>query len=265
MHIPLLASASVGHPVTFAHELTMFRAIVIGVLQGVTELFPISSLGHSVLVPAWLGWTGIVKGQSQGESPFLAFVVGLHVGTAIALLVYFWHEWQHVIPAAFRVLGRRKITDEDEHLAWLLIVATIPAGLTGLALEHSLRTLFAKPFAAAAFLTLNGVVLFVGEWLRRRRIADALEREPVPVLASEEVVNQLAERTHSVRTIDDMTWREAVVIGVAQIGALIRGDQSLGHHDGRRTRSRPGPRGSGPLLVHAGDADHRRSRCVQAS
>ncbi len=219
----MVSLATIGHPVAFSHELTMVHAIVVGVLQGVTELFPISSLGHSVLVPAWLNWNVIVKSQSQSESPYLAFVVGLHVATALALLVYYWRDWRDVIPAAFRVLGRRKVTDRNEHLAWLLIVATIPAGLTGLVLEHALRTLFAKPFAAALFLTVNGVVLFLGEWLRRRRIAEALVCEPVPALASEEVVNELAERTHTVRTVEDMTWREALVIGVAQIGALFAG------------------------------------------
>ncbi len=226
MHLPLLSAAAVGHPATqlpFSHDLTMLRAIVIGLLQGVTELFPISSLGHSVLIPAWFGWDRLVKGQSAGESPYLAFLVGLHVATALALLAYYWRDWRDVIPAAFRVLGKRRVTDKDEHLAWLLIVATIPAGLTGLALEHALRTLFAKPFAAAVFLTINGVILFAGEWLRRRRIAEALVREPVPVRASEEVVNDLAERTHTVRTIDDMTWREALFIGIAQIGALFAG------------------------------------------
>jgi undecaprenyl-diphosphatase len=225
VHIDLLSALAVGHPATqsFAHELTMLRAIIIGLLQGITELFPISSLGHSVLIPGWLGWNALVKGESAGESPYLAFVVGLHVGTALALLVYYWREWQHVIPAAFRVIGKRKVTDSHEHLAWLLIVATIPAAIMGVVFEHALRTLFAKPFAAALFLTINGIILFFGEWLRRRRISEALARETVPVRASEAEINALAERTQTVRTVDDMTWRTAVAIGVAQVGALFAG------------------------------------------
>jgi undecaprenyl-diphosphatase len=139
------------------------------------------------------------------------------------LLVYYWRDWREVIPGAVRVLRHRRVSDPHEHLAWLLIVATVPAGITGLALEHTLRTLFAKPFAAALFLTINGLILFFGEWLRRRRVAAAMVEQPLGVLVSETVVNEMAERTHTVRRIDDMTWREAVTIGVAQIGALFAG------------------------------------------
>ena len=118
--------------------ISYFQAIVIGLLQGVTELFPISSLGHSVLVPAWLGWDHVVSAQSAGESFYLAFVVALHVATALALLVYFRADWVRIIGGFFRTLRTRRLETPDERLAWLLIVATIPAGLTGLALEHSL-------------------------------------------------------------------------------------------------------------------------------
>src|SRR5205807_1093591 len=154
--------------------LTYFRAIVIGLLQGVTELFPVSSLGHSVLVPAWLGWDTLVKAQSADESFYLAFVVALHVATAIALLFYFREEWVRIIGGFFRTLRTRRIQTPDERLAWLLVVATIPAGITGLALEHTLRTVFAKPLAAAIFLTLNGLVLLAGERYRRRDDVRAL-------------------------------------------------------------------------------------------
>jgi undecaprenyl-diphosphatase len=225
IHLVHLVSVANGAPplVSAAHSLTMMRAILIGVMQGVTELFPISSLGHSVLIPAWLNWDFIVKAQSQNESFYLAFIVGLHVATALALLVYYWRDWREVIPGAVRVVRHRRISDSNEHLAWMLIVATIPAGITGLVLEHWLRTVFAKPFAAAMFLTINGLILFAGEWVRRRRIADALVEQPVGPRVSETVVNELAERSHTVRRIDDMTWREAAVIGVAQIGALFAG------------------------------------------
>jgi len=176
--------------------ISYFQAIVIGLLQGVTELFPISSLGHSVLLPAWLGWDKLVNAQSAGESFYLAFVVALHVATALALLVYFRADWVRIIGAFFRTLRTRRLQTPDERLAWLLVVATIPAGLTGLVLEHSLRTLFAKPEAAAIFLTINGVILLAGERYRRR----AAERR-----------------------LDTLDFKEAGAVGVAQIGALFAG------------------------------------------
>src|SRR4030081_2642009 len=135
--------------------MSFFQAIVIGILQGITELFPISSLGHSVLFPAWFGWDNLVSAQSASESFYLAFVVALHVATAIALLVYFRAEWVRIITGFLRTLRTRRIQTPDERLAWLLVVATIPTGVIGLALEHSLRPLFAKPLAAAVFLTVN--------------------------------------------------------------------------------------------------------------
>src|SRR5260221_12361027 len=112
--------------------MSYLQAIVIGLLQGVTELFPISSLGHSVLLPAWLGWDSLVNAQSADESFYLAFVVALHVATAIALLVYFRDDWRRIISAFIRTLRTRRLETADERLAWLLVVATIPAGITGL-------------------------------------------------------------------------------------------------------------------------------------
>src|SRR5438132_7751138 len=151
-----------------ATVISYFQAIVIGLLQGVTELFPISSLGHSVLIPAWLGWDHLVSAQSADESFYLAFVVALHVATAIALFVYFRSDWAQIIRGFLGTLRTRRLETSDERLAWLLVVATIPAGITGVALEHALRTVFAKPLAAAVFLMVNGVILFVGEMVRRR-------------------------------------------------------------------------------------------------
>src|SRR3979411_2890441 len=120
--------------------ISYFQAIVIGLLQGVTELFTLSSLGHSVLVPAWLGWNNLVTAQSAGESFYLAFVVALHVATAIALLIFFRDGWVRSVRGFWRRLVRRKIETPDERLAWLLGIATIPAGIVGRALEHKLRT-----------------------------------------------------------------------------------------------------------------------------
>ena len=194
--------------------ISYFQAIVIGLLQGVTELFPISSLGHSVLLPAWLGWDHIVSAQSADESFYLAFVVALHVATALALLVYFRDEWVRIIRGLFHTLRTRRIETADERMAWLLVVATIPAGLTGLALEHSLRTLFAKPLAAAIFLTLNGVVLLAGERVRRR----AAVRN---VITTHAVVH--SEGGEEGRRLDTLDFKEAGVVGLAQIGALFAG------------------------------------------
>jgi undecaprenyl-diphosphatase len=166
-----------------------------------------------VLIPSWLGWDHIVNAQSANESFYLAFVVALHVATAIALLIYFRSDWNRIIRAFFRTLRTRRLETPDERLAWLLIVATIPAGLTGILLEHSLRTLFAKPEAAAIFLTLNGVILFAGERARRRAGVRKLVAEH-PTTETEEEVG---------RRLDTLDFKEAGVIGVAQIGALFAG------------------------------------------
>jgi undecaprenyl-diphosphatase len=176
--------------------LSYFQAIVIGLLQGVTELFPISSLGHSVLVPAWLGWDHLVAGESADESFYLAFLVGLHVATALVLLAHFWREWVRIIGGFLSMVRRRKADTADERMALLLIIGTIPVGVIGLIFEHSLRTVFAKPVASAIFLSLNSVVLFGAERLRRRGGDRAISSlEPV----------------------------DAGFVGVAQIGALFAG------------------------------------------
>jgi undecaprenyl-diphosphatase len=193
--------------------LSYFQAIVIGLVQGVTELFPVSSLGHSVLIPAWLGWHGVVGAQSAKESYYLAFVVALHVATALALFWYFRADWVRIIRAFFRTLRTRRLETPDERLAWLLIVATIPAGITGLAFEHALRTLFAKPLAAAIFLTVNGLLLLAGERVRRRASVKEIVAEH-PVAESEGEVG---------RRLDTLDFKEAGVVGVAQIGALFAG------------------------------------------
>src|SRR5262245_50281573 len=143
--------------------MSYLQAIVIGILQGITELFPISSLGHSVLVPELLGWHSLVAGQSAGESFYLAFLVGLHVATALALVVFFRRDWARVVAGFFTSLRKRRIETSAERMAWLLIVGTIPVAIVGLLFEHDLRTVFAKPTAAAVFLTINGLILLAGE------------------------------------------------------------------------------------------------------
>ncbi|MCV7420737.1 undecaprenyl-diphosphate phosphatase [Mycobacterium yunnanensis] len=151
-------------------SLSYLEATVVGLLQGVTELFPVSSLGHSVLVPALIGgrWATDLD-VSAPESPYLAFIVGLHVATAAALLLFFWRDWVQIVTGFVTSVRYRRIETTGERLAWLIIVGTVPVGLVGLALEHTFRTTLGKPVPAAAFLVVNGVVLYAGERLRRRR------------------------------------------------------------------------------------------------
>jgi undecaprenyl-diphosphatase len=163
---------------------TYFQALVIALVQGVTELFPISSLGHSVLVPAWFGgsWQAMVTQSSQASSEssfYLAYIVALHCATALALAWFFRADWARIIRGFFRSLPasvrltlrdrrlRLAVADKDERLAWMIIFATIPVGLTGVVLEHTLRLLFAKPGTAAVLLFVNGLILLGAEALRR--------------------------------------------------------------------------------------------------
>ena len=198
------------------HPVTTFQAVVLGLLQGVTELFPVSSLGHTVLFPSLFGWDNIVRWQSQPESPWLAFIVMLHVGSAIGLLIYFWRTWIELIKAFFVSLGRmirlRKwsVETSSERLAWLIIVATIPVGILGLLLEHPARTATAKPEVAAIFLVINGFILIGAERLRRRSEVRALARRE-------------GMKADGGRELATLEYREGVVIGGAQSAALIAG------------------------------------------
>jgi len=193
-----------------ASALTYFQAIVLGVLQGVTELFPISSLGHTVLFPTLFGWNKLVDAQSESESFWLAFVVMLHVGSAIGLLIYYWSTWVEIVKGFFATLGKRRAETPNERLAWLIIVASIPAGIIGLALEKQLRTLTAKPEVAAIFLMVNGLILLAAERYRRR----AQVRE----LAVREGLNP-----EGGRELSSLEYREAALVGVAQSTALVAG------------------------------------------
>jgi undecaprenyl-diphosphatase len=174
-------------------HMTYLEALVVGFIQGVTELFPVSSLGHNVLIPALVGgsWAADLN-VSAPESPYLAFIVGLHVATAIGILIYFWRDWVRIIIGFLTSLRDRDVQTTDQKLAWMLIIATIPVGLTGVLFEHEFRVLFGVPIRAAIFLIVNGVILFAGERFRTRRSrqADAeleqqraaaiLQREPTP-------------------------------------------------------------------------------------
>jgi undecaprenyl-diphosphatase len=154
--------------------MTYPEAMVVGLIQGVTELFPVSSLGHNVLIPALVGgsWAKALN-VSTPESPYLAFIVGLHVATAIALLIYFWRDWVRIIGGFFSSIRDRDITTPDQKLAWMVIVATIPVGIVGLFAEHTFRVLFGKPVLAAVFLVVNGLILFSGEKFRTKKSLEA--------------------------------------------------------------------------------------------
>lgn len=201
------------------HLITYFQAIVIGLLQGVTELFPISSLGHAVILPKLVGWD-----LNQDKPYFLAFLVATHLATAIVLFLFFLPEWVRILRGLGRSIRDRQIApgDPDARLAWLLVVGTIPAGLIGLLFEHKLRSLFASPTAAAAFLLVNGLLLFAAEFLRRRapgadERARDLERQ-AETKTSPEAEKRLAT----------VGFREAVGVGTAQAAALFPGISRAG-------------------------------------
>jgi undecaprenyl-diphosphatase len=165
-------------------HMTYLEASVVGLIQGVTELFPVSSLGHNVLIPALIGgsWATDLN-VAAPESPYLAFIVGLHVATALAMMIYFWRDWLRIIGGFFSSIRNREIATVDEKMAWMVILATIPVGLVGLVFEHEFRVLFGKPIRAAIFLVINGLILYAGERFRTRKslAADAeqaAENEP---------------------------------------------------------------------------------------
>ncbi len=187
--------------------ITYLQALILGLLQGVTELFPVSSLGHSVLVPWLLNWHVLLADQSRSESFYLSFVVMLHVGTALALLVFYRRTWLRIIKGFFGSLGSRNLESPDAKLAWLLLAATVPAGIIGLAFEHKFRTLFAKPLAAMIFLFINGCILLIGD----RKLRQTGGRQSGQTAITVKNVSQ------------KLTLGRALVIGVAQVGALFAG------------------------------------------
>jgi undecaprenyl-diphosphatase len=182
--------------------ISYFQSVVLGLLQGLAEPFPISSLGHGVILPSLLGWN-----IHQNDDYFLSFLVATHCATAAVLFVFFFKDWMRIFRGLGRSLRDREIgaEDADARLGWLLVVGTIPAGLLGLLLEHSLRSLFASAESAAIFLTVNGVLLLIFERFRRRppRPGD-YEGDADPRIAK-------------------MSFKQAVAIGTAQAAALIPG------------------------------------------
>lgn len=179
----------------------LWQAVLLGALQGVSELFPISSLGHSVLVPALLGWH-----INEGDPYYLAFVIATHLATAVVLFAFYARMWLGILAGMLRSLRDREIgaDDVDAHLGWLIVVATIPAGIAGLLLQDEVRRLFATPTVAALFLMLNGAMLLVIEVFRRR----AMRPEPSWPLR--------------------FGWTRAIGVGIAQAFALLPGISRTG-------------------------------------
>ncbi|MEE6167493.1 MULTISPECIES: undecaprenyl-diphosphate phosphatase [unclassified Mycolicibacterium] len=198
-------------------HLSYLEALVVGALQGVTELFPVSSLGHSILIPALVGgqWSRDLD-VSAPESPYLAFIVGLHVATALALLVFFWRDWVAIVRGLVTSIRYRRISESNERLAWMIIAATIPVGIAGLALDHLFRTTLGKPVPAAVFLAINGAVLFGAERLRRRADAQTVIDGPGAASAG-------GLLTEADVRISKMPMARGVMIGSAQALALLPG------------------------------------------
>ncbi|HEX6931632.1 MAG TPA: undecaprenyl-diphosphate phosphatase [Streptosporangiaceae bacterium] len=223
-------------------HLTFAEAIIVGLIQGTTELFPVSSLGHNVLIPALIGgnWAQDLD-VSKAESPYLAFIVGLHVATAIGITTYFWRDWVRIIGGFFSSIAHREVRTPDQKLAWMIVLATIPVGLAGLAFEHAFRVIFGVPTRAALFLILNGIILFAGERFRTRKSKQAdeqalREREEEPALVGATRVGgahtsgqralrqqEIATAVQADRRITSFSYLQAVVIGSAQILALLAG------------------------------------------
>lgn len=163
-------------------------------MQGVSELFPVSSLGHAVIIPALLHWH-----IARNDPTFLAFIVVLHLGTALALVAFYRRDWGAIVAALWRSVAKGRMSDDrDERLGWLLIMGTIPVGVLGVLLEHSVRELFASTAAVAIFLIINGGLMFFGEALAARAAAQT-------------------------RELSSLRFPEAAAVGFAQALALLPG------------------------------------------
>jgi undecaprenyl-diphosphatase len=241
-------------------HLTYPEAGIVGLIQGITELFPISSLGHAVLIPAWIGgsWAKDLN-VSASESPYLAYIVGLHVATALAMIIYFWRDWVRIVAGFFGSLrhfaspepGTRRWEPQtvDQKLAWMIIFATIPVGIAGLGLEHMFRTTFSKPVPTSIFLAVNGLILFGGERLRRRGVdtearqeaqdramAEQRQRAPVaagmsgPVTGGRHASGQRAFKQQEAtlaleadQRVTSLGYLQGTILGAMQILALLPG------------------------------------------
>jgi undecaprenyl-diphosphatase len=184
------------------HPISYFQAVILGLTQGIAEPFPISSLGHAVILPRLAGWH-----IHQNDKFFLTFLIATHLATAIVLLLFFLKDWVLIVKGLWRSLQMREIRADDTYarLGWLLVAGTIPVGIIGLLLQDPLRKLFASPQIAAAFLIVNGIALLIFERLRRR--------PPRPGDYLGDVDGRLAK----------LSWRQASGVGTSQAFALIPG------------------------------------------
>ncbi|HEX4188448.1 MAG TPA: undecaprenyl-diphosphate phosphatase [Solirubrobacteraceae bacterium] len=184
------------------HPISYFQAIILGLTQGIAEPFPISSLGHGVILPRLAGWE-----IHQNDKFFLTFLIATHLATAIVLLLFFLKDWVLIVKGLWRSLLMREIRADDKYarLGWLLVAGTVPVGVIGVVLQDPLRKLFASPQLAAAFLIVNGILLLLFERLRRR--------PPRPGDYLGDVDGRLAK----------LSWRQAISIGTSQAAALVPG------------------------------------------
>ena len=235
-------------------HLTYLEAAIVGLVQGVSELFPVSSLGHNVLIPALVGgsWAKDLN-VADANSPYLAFIVGMHVATAIALLIYFWRDWIRIIGGFLSSIRDRRVQTRDQRLAWMIILATIPVGLVGVVADKPFREIFGKPIVAGVFLIINGVILYCGERFRpassiRADQDIAAQREqallpaaagprrpPVPAppgmarqarhASGQQAVRQeeLMQAIQADERLSRMGYLRALTIGASQILALLAG------------------------------------------
>ncbi|GAC1389091.1 MAG: undecaprenyl-diphosphate phosphatase [Vulcanimicrobiaceae bacterium] len=179
-------------------SVTFLQAMLLALLQGVSELFPVSSLGHTVLIPSLLHWN-----IDRKDPTFLAFVVVLHLGTAIALIVFYWRDWVKIVRALVASVIRGRIEDDrDERIAWLLVVGTAPVGLLGLIFQDPIRNLFGSTLLVSVFLIINAGIMFFGEFLRKRQHED---------------------QGKEYKQLQQLSWFQSILVGVAQALALFPG------------------------------------------
>jgi undecaprenyl-diphosphatase len=216
---------------------TFAQAMLLAVLQGVSELFPVSSLGHTVLVPALLRW-----GVDEGSDSFLAFVVVLHLGTALALIAFYRHDWIRIVRAFVASIVRGRFSDDvDERTAWLLVAATIPVGILGVLLESSVKKLFASPIPVSAFLLVNGFIMLLGEWLRRRQHPSTSSPAGDTTSPAGDTTSPAGDTTSPAgdttsgqardkryRRLEELTPQDGVMVGFAQALALLPGISRAG-------------------------------------
>lgn len=186
--------------------LSHLQAAILGTLQGISELFPISSLGHSIILPALLGWS-----IDQNANYFLTFLVATHFATAAILFFFYWSDWVRIISGMLRSIRLRSVTsDPDAKLGWLLVVGTVPAGIVGISLQKQVQELFISPYYVASFLALNGVLLYAAEVLRKKAPGggSALDAD--------------------VRIAKEVSWWQSTGVGVMQVLALLPGFSRTG-------------------------------------